>query len=112
ELTGLKKFSLSDVFWVGGDKHPIHPLLINATFVAVNRRAKKPILPVAEAFGTQYIYLILKRNGGYLCGHCSVDGSNLVVHSYPGGPFGRQQFRNGLDAEVVGRVTAVLRRLV
>jgi hypothetical protein len=31
ELTCLKNFSLSDVFWVGRDKAPSHPLLINAT---------------------------------------------------------------------------------
>jgi hypothetical protein len=42
ELTGLKNFSPSDVFWVGGDKAPNHPLLINATFVVVNRRVKNP----------------------------------------------------------------------
>jgi len=45
ELTGLKNFSLSDVFWVGGDKTPSHRLLINATFVAVNRRSKNPPNP-------------------------------------------------------------------
>ena len=112
ELTGLKNFSLTDVFWVGGNRTPIHPLLINATFVAVNRRVKKPMLSAAESFCAEPIYLILKRNGGYLCGHCSVDETNLVVHSYPGGPFGVQRFRNGIDAEVVGRVTAVLRRLL
>jgi hypothetical protein len=111
EVTGIKKLSLSDLFWVGGDTTPIHPLLVNATFVAVNRRVKKPMLSATEGFCTQPIYLILKRNGGYLCGHCTVDGANLIVHSYPGGPFGAQQFRNGLDAEVVGRVTAILRRL-
>ena len=38
----LKNCSLSDVFWVGGDQAPVHPLLINATFVVVNRRVKNP----------------------------------------------------------------------
>lgn len=112
ELAGLKKFSLSDVFWVGGDTKPIHPLLVNAIIVAVNRRVKKPMPSGAETFCAQPIYLILKRNGGYLCGHCTVDGANLLIHSYPGSPFGAQQFRNGVDAEVVGRVTAILRRLL
>ena len=83
ELAGLKKFSLSDVFWVGGETMPIHLLLINATFVAVNRRVKKPVSSVAEAFCAQPIYLIFKRNGSYLCGHCTLEETNLVVHSYP-----------------------------
>jgi hypothetical protein len=112
ELAGLKKFSLSDVFWVGGETMPIHPLLTNATFVAVNRRVKKPVSSVAEASCGQPIYLILKRNGGYLCGHSTLEETNLVVHSYPGSPFGAQRFGNGLDAEIVGRVTAILRRLL
>jgi hypothetical protein len=112
ELAGLKKFSLSDVFWVGGETMPIHPLLINATFVAVNRRVKKPVSSVTEAFCAQPIYLILKRNGSYVCGHCTLEETNLIVHTYPGNPFGAQRFRNELDAEVVGRVTAVLRRLL
>jgi hypothetical protein len=111
ELTGLKKFSLSDVFWVGGDTSPIHPLLTNATFVAVNRRMKRPIRSASEAFCAQSIYVIFKRNGGYLCGHCTLDRTDLIVHSYLGGTPGMRRFRIGLDAEVIGRVTTVLRRL-
>lgn len=110
-LTGIKNFSLSDVFWVGGDKAPIHPLLINAAFIAVNRRVKKPVHSFTLAVCTQPIYLILKRAGTYLCGRCVLEDENLVVHSYPGGPLDIQRFRNGVDAEVVGQVTTILRRL-
>jgi len=111
ELTGLKAFSHSDIYWVGGDKAPIHPCLINATFVAVNRRVKKPAQSTANADCEQPIYLILKRDGSYLCGRCALQQGSLVVHVYPGGPSGTQQFRNGIDAEIVGQVTAILRRL-
>ena len=111
ELTRLKNFSLSDVFWVGGDKAPIHPWLINATFVVVNRRVKKPTQSSANAVCKQPIHLILKRDGNYLCGRCVLQQGNLLVHGYPGGPFGTQQFRNGIDAEVIGQVTTILRRL-
>jgi hypothetical protein len=111
ELTGLKNFSLSDVFWVGGDAAPSHPLLINATFVVLNRRIKKPTQSTANAVCEQPLYLILKRDGNYLCGCCDLHEGNLIVRAYPGGPLGTQQFRNGIDAEVIGRVTAILRRL-
>jgi hypothetical protein len=30
---------------------------------------------------------------------------------YPGVPLGARRFRNGVDAEVIGQVTAILRRL-
>jgi hypothetical protein len=112
ELTGLKNFSLSDVFWVGGDKMPVHPWLINATFVVVNRRVKKPAQSTAKALCEQPLYLILKRDGSYLCGCCALHQGNLVLHAYPGGPLGTRQFRNGTDAEVIGQVRMILRRFV
>ncbi|MHB8500723.1 MAG: hypothetical protein ACYDCG_12055 [Candidatus Acidiferrales bacterium] len=110
ELSGLKNFSLSDVFWVGGDKAPTHPLLRNATFVAVNRRVKNPAQ--SKAACEPPLCLLLKRDGSYLCGCCVLDHGNLVVRAYLGGPFGTYQFRNGVDAEVVGQVTGVVRRFL
>lgn len=111
DLTGLKNFSLSDVYWVGGNETPAHPLLIKATFVAVNRRIKKPAKSTTNGGCEQPICLILKRDGSYLCGRCDLHLDALTVHGYPGGPFGTQQFRSGIDAEVVGQVTTILRRL-
>jgi hypothetical protein len=110
ELTGLKNFSLSDVYWVGGDKVPSHPLLINATFVAVNRRIKNPAQPKTAC--EPPLCLLLKRDGTYLCGCCARHQGNLVVRAYPGGRLAVQQFRNGIDAEVIGQVTTILRRLL
>lgn len=112
ELSGLKNFSLSDVFWVGGDKTPIDPWLINATFVVVNRRVKKPVQSTAKAVCEQPLYVIFKRDGSYLCGRCALHQGNLVVRAYPGAPLGTQQFRNGIDAEVIGQVTTILRRIL
>lgn len=109
DLAGLKAVSPSDLFWVGGDGAPIHPWLIDASLVAVNRRIKKPAQ--LEAIFDQPLYLILKRDGHYLCGCCALHQSELVVHLYPGVPLGAQRFRNGIDAEVIGQVTAILRRL-
>lgn len=112
EMTSLKRSSLSDVFWVGGDKTQRHRLLINATFVVVNRRARKPAPAAKHAICEESLYLILKRDGSYLCGRCTLDEGNLVVHGYPGGEGSAQQFRDGADAEVVGQVTTILRRLL
>ena len=109
ELTGLKNFSLSDVFWVGGDKAPNHPLLSNATFVVVNRRVKNPVQ--SKTACEPPLCLLLRRDGSYLCGCCAVHQGNLVVRAYPGGRLATQQFRNGIDAEVIGQVTTILRKL-
>jgi len=112
QITGLKGFSLSDVFWVNGDKAPRHPLLVNATLVTVNRRARRPSREPGNAVCDRPLYLILLRDGSYLCGRCTLNGGDLVIHGYPGGSISKQQFRNGVDAEVVGQVTTILRRLL
>ena len=108
ELTGLKNFSLLDVFWVGGNEVPMHPLLDNATFVVVNRRVKNPAQ--SKTACEPPLCLILKRDGSYLCGCCALHQGNLVVRSYAGGRLATQQLRNGIDAEVIGQVTTILSR--
>jgi hypothetical protein len=110
ELTRLKGVSLTDLFWVGGDQAPIHPWLVGASLVAVNRRIKKPAQ--LKAILDQPLYLILERDGSYLCGCCALHQDELVVHLYPGVALGARRYRNGIDAEVIGQVTAILRRLV
>lgn len=112
EITNLKDFSVSDLFWVGGERSQPHPLLMNATFVVVNRRARKPHSVDEERLCEQPFYLVLRRDGSYLCGRCSLEKDNLTVHGYPRSRAGDQQFKNGSDAEVVGEVTAILRRLL
>jgi len=111
ELTGAPNFSVSDVFWVGRDHDPIHPWLENAEFVAINRRIKKPASSKGGSLWEQPLYVLLTRDGRYLCGCCTLERGIVVVHPYPDRPFTPRQFKNGTDAEVVGEVTAILRRL-
>jgi hypothetical protein len=110
-VSGLKNLTMSDVFWVGGDPNPIHPYLANATIVVINRRIKKPPRSAAQMLWEQPLYVILKRSGNFLCAVCTLHEDVLVVHPYPERPFVPRKFRNGLDAEVIGQVTAVVRRL-
>jgi hypothetical protein len=111
ELTGIPKFSVSDMFWVGGDPSPIHPWLEGAEFVAVNRRVRKPASSRGSTFWEQPLYLLLTRDGRYLCGCCTLEQGFVVVHPYPDTQISPRRFRNGTDAEIVGEVTAILRRL-
>jgi hypothetical protein len=111
ELTRVPKFSLSDVFWVGGDRNPIHPWLEGAEFVAINRRVRKPASTKGTTFWERPLYLLLTRDGRYLCGCCTLEEGFVVVHPYPDRPFAPRQFKNGTDAEIMGEVTTILRRL-
>lgn len=111
DLTTLKNFSLSDVFWVGGVEMPMHPWLVDAAFAVVNRRVKKPAQLAARMTNEPRLYMILKRDGGYLCSCCAVEGENLVVYNCSGGSPGIRRLRNGVDAEIIGQVTAIVRRM-
>ena len=111
ELTRVPKFSVSDMFWVGGDPSPIHPWLIDAEFVAINRRVRQPTAARGASFWERPLYLLLTRDGRYLCGCCTLERGFVTVHPYPDRPFSPRQFKNGSEAEIVGEVTTILRRL-
>ncbi len=111
DFASLKNFSLSDVFWVGGVEMPMHPWLVDAAFAVVNRRMKKPARLAGRMTHEPGLYMILKRDGGYLCSCCAVDQDNLVVYNCSGGSPGIRRLRNGVDAEIIGQVTAIVRRV-
>ena len=111
ELTRVPKFSVSDLFWVGGDPSPIHPWLIDAEFVAINRRVRKPAAERGASFWERPLYLFLTRDGRYVCGSCTLERGFVAVHPYPDRPFSPRQFKNGSEAEIVGEVNTILRRL-
>jgi hypothetical protein len=112
DLTGVANFSLSDVYWVGADANPLNPCLENAEFVAVNRRFRIPVPGRRMSIAEQPLYLLLARDGRYLCASCTLDQGLVTVHAYPDRPFRPRRFKNGVEAEVIGQVSAILRRLV
>jgi hypothetical protein len=110
-IVGLKSLSLSDIFWLGGDHNPLHPSLVGGTLLSVNRRVKAPVRSTARTVWDQPLYVLLLRGGDYLCGPCELRRGVLIVHPHAEAPHNSIQLRNGIDAEVIGQVTAVLRRL-
>jgi len=110
-FSGLEDTSLDDFFWIGGEYDVLHPCLANGLFALVNRRDKRPIHFTSKPAWQQPVYLILRRNGTYLCACCSIENGTLVIHPYS------QQFRRSErlryhhDAEVVGRIVTVARKL-
>lgn len=110
-LSGVRDMSTRDVFWVGGQRNVIHPYLANATFVVLNRRLKKPVSIAAGTLWEQPLYVVLKRDGAFLCGACTLERDLLSVHPYPDRPFAFRQLRSGVDAEVIGQVMSIVRRV-
>ena len=109
-LSGLPKLSLKDVFWIRRTPSPVHPYLDGEVLLIVNRQKKKPNDCGSKPLWQQPLYVLLKRDGTYLCGCCSRENTSLVVHTYPGGIHKQEQFRNQ-DAEVIGRIVSVARKL-
>jgi hypothetical protein len=110
-LSSLEDASLDDFFWIGGEYDVLHPCLANGLFALVNRRDKRPIHFTSKPLWQQPVYVILMRNGTYLCACCGIENGTLVIHPYS------QQFRRSehlryhQDAEVVGRIVTVARKL-
>jgi hypothetical protein len=109
DLACLPSVSQRDLYWIGGDRPSFHPYLKTAVLAAVNRRSKKPFAVPGKPPWAQPIYLVLTRENGYLATACHPEGEELVTHPFVDGFEGVRRFRNGVDAEVVGRVVALLR---
>ena len=109
--TSESVLSVHDAFWVGGSPGSFHSRLQVPLFAVVDRRRKRPKptgqLPSPE----QSIYILLRRDGRFLCGRTAVEGRDLLVQSFSDGVSKPVRLRNRVDAEVVGQVIGVIRRV-
>jgi hypothetical protein len=110
-LSGITNPSLHDFFWVGGEQNALHPLLVNGLFVIVNRHRKKPTHFRSKPRWQQPLYVLLRRDGTYLCACCNLENRSLVIHPYSPAYQRPEQLRNHQDAEVVGQVVTIVRTL-
>jgi transcriptional regulator with XRE-family HTH domain len=108
-FAGMTIPSINDYFWVGGDQTPLHPLLVKGLIVVVNRHKKRAIHFRSKPLWQQPLYILLRRNGTYMCGCCSLEQSTLVTHPYSPNHQRSEHLRNHQDAEVVGQIVAVAR---
>ena len=111
-ITGLASPSLRSFFWIGGIRNPLHPYLVNGLLASVDRHKQKPIDSRSRPPWQQSLYIVLKRDGTYLCGPCGMENGTLVMHPDAEHLDLQEQFRNHRDAEVLGQVTAILRKLL
>jgi transcriptional regulator with XRE-family HTH domain len=110
-LSGLTDASLGDFFWIGGERNALHPSLTNGLFVIVNRRKKRPSHFRSKPIWQQPLYVLQKRDGTYLCACCGIENDNLVVHPYSEHFYRPAQMRYHQDAEVVGEIVTIVRKL-
>ena len=110
-LSGLEDPSLDHWFWIGGEHDVLHPLLTDGLFALVNRRERRPIHFTSKPAWQQPVYVIQMRNGAYFCACCGIENGTLVIHPYSDQFHRSERLRYHHDAEVVGRIVTIARKL-
>ena len=111
-LSGLGDVSLNDFFWIGGRQDVLHPYLKNGLVAIVNRRRRRPVHFASKPLCQQPVYVLLKRDGTYLCACCGIENGTLVVHPYSKDFHRAEVFRYHQDVEVVGQIVMIASKLV
>ena len=111
-ITGLSGAYLNDFVWIGGEQNALHPYLTGGLLVLVNRRKRRPIYFRSKPLWQQPIYVIEKRDGTYLCACCGIENGTLVVHPHSSRFYRLIQLRYHHDAEVLGQIVAIARRVL
>lgn len=111
DISGISQLSLRDFFWAGEESNILHPYLEGGLLLIVNRHKKKAIHSRSMPLWRQPLYVLNTRDGRYICACCSLEHGVLVVRPYSADFQRAEQFRNRQDAEVIGQVVAIARRL-
>lgn len=111
DFFGLPDLSVRDVFWAGGVQQFVHPYLDGAVFFVVDRRKKIPRSSLACPKWAQPLYVFLRRDGSYLCGSGTRSNETLIIHPCTAGSPKLLRLRNRKDAEVIGQIVGIVRRL-
>jgi len=96
--------------YVGLQDFTLHPLLRPGSFVQIDQRVRK-IRPAR--WRTEHdrpIYFVELRDG-YACTWCDLQDGHLLLLPHPLSPVSVRRFSYGVEAEIVGQVTAVAMRL-
>lgn len=96
--------------FIGTEDWSMYPILQPGSLVLVDDTRRKI---VDSGWTTEFdrpIYLLEHREG-WICGWCSLSGSQLIVHSHPASQTAPQVFVFPEQIDVVGQVTGVAMRL-
>jgi len=110
-LVGLPNLSPRDLFWAGDTSRFAHPYLKRAAFLAVNRKSKTPVPSLSSPVWAQPLYILEMRDGSRLCAACSLQNGTLLIRPCTTASRNLIRLRNRVDAEVLGKVVALVHRL-
>jgi hypothetical protein len=110
-LVGLPNLSPRDLFWAGDTSRYAHPYLKHSAFLAVNRKSKTPVPSLSSPVWAQPLYILEMRDGSRMCAACSLHNGTLLIRPCTTASRNLIRLRNRVDAEVLGKVVALVRRL-
>jgi transcriptional regulator with XRE-family HTH domain len=96
--------------YVGLKDLTLFPLLRPGTFVQIDVNQRRVLTGPSRTLEERPIYFVELRDG-YACSWCEVRGSSLVLIPHPMSPVKTRELPYPLEADIVGRVTAVAMRL-
>ncbi|MBS1852807.1 MAG: hypothetical protein JST79_18030 [Acidobacteria bacterium] len=111
-LSGISKLSLHDVFWIDRRQSQVDPNLKGVFLAIVNRRKKTAVHWKSRPLWQQPVYVVLKRDGVYVCAFGSFQNGTLLLHSYAHGYHRAERLRHPDEAEIVGQIVALARRVI
>jgi transcriptional regulator with XRE-family HTH domain len=111
ELSGIPHPSLRDFFRLTGDQPFLPAHTGGSVFALADRRKKSPARISGLRSWQQPAWILMLRSGEYLCACCSVDRGTLVLYPESDATRSCERLRLGRDAEVIGQVIAVARRI-
>lgn len=110
-MVGLPNLSVRDLFWAGATADLLHPYLRDSLFLAINRQNKTPAPSLSSPVWAQPLYVLETRDGNRSCAACSLQNGMLMVRPCTTTSRRLLRLRNRIDAEVIGRVVAIARRV-
>ncbi len=112
EFLKMEHLSIRDIFWMGHAQKSFHPYLADALAVIVDRHKKRVTTQPHVPLWAQPLYVLLRRDGHYICTSCGSDNGKLVMRPFSDGFDRPVRFENPDEVEVIGKVVAILRNLL
>jgi transcriptional regulator with XRE-family HTH domain len=95
---------------IGLEDWSMYPILLPGSLVVIDPRRRK-VAPSGWASEYDRPIYFLEHRGGYICGWCAVNGSQLLLQPHPASQRKPETFGYPAEIEVVGQVIGVAKML-
>ena len=109
EFLKMEHLSIRDIFGIGRPQKSFHPYLADGLAVFINRHKKRITTQPHVPLWAQPLYVLLRRDGQYVCTSCGSDNGKLVIRPFSDGYDRPVRLESPDEVEVIGKVVGILR---